>query len=187
MKSSFYTVYECQYRKFFKKIAERQRSRCILMDTMSFELVQIGKHKHSTIILVSFFRVYKYDEATERFILLDQNGTELYSVPRELNGIRYALLGVLVTPVSIIVKPCVTKYDHYIISDRTHLFTESCDSGKVSMGISCYIVPQLCCSILQDGLEFYNCIMQSALYLPFCYLCHLTDTHKRFSINKMLN
>ena len=30
-----------------------------------------------------------YDEATERFILLDRNGTELYSVPRELNGIRY--------------------------------------------------------------------------------------------------
>lgn len=30
-----------------------------------------------------------YDEATERFILLDQNGTTLYCVPRELNGIRY--------------------------------------------------------------------------------------------------
>ena len=30
-----------------------------------------------------------YDEATERFVLLDRSGTELYSVPRELNGIRH--------------------------------------------------------------------------------------------------
>ena len=65
------------------------------MDAMSFDLIQIGKHKHSTIILVSFFRVYKYDKATERFILLDWTGTELYSVPRELNGIRYGFRWVM--------------------------------------------------------------------------------------------
>ena len=36
-----------------------------------------------------------YDEATEQFILLDQNGTKLYSVPRELNGIRYGFRWVM--------------------------------------------------------------------------------------------
>ena len=30
-----------------------------------------------------------YDEATERFVLLDRSGTELYSVPREYSGIKY--------------------------------------------------------------------------------------------------
>ena len=30
-----------------------------------------------------------HDEVTERFVLLDRSGTELYYVPQELNGIRY--------------------------------------------------------------------------------------------------
>ena len=53
-----------------------------------------------------------YDEAAEQFILLDRNGTELYSVPREQNGIKYGFRWVMSNRCfwQSVIKDNITRY-----------------------------------------------------------------------------